>query len=102
AWEARRWTRAFPPRRSADLKKRDGRGRVVLVHWDAWYRHGLAALDPRRGRETDLESAAVAFQAQGAKRASESRQEPFAEQQGQRSEEHTSELQSRGNLVCRP
>src|SRR5438477_5436135 len=80
---AHRDQHSFPTRRSSDLAPLDGGNRAA----------GLPGL-PSGGRGTTV----------GAKRVAEALEHahaPIAFQARQRSEEHTSELQSHVNLVCR-
>src|SRR5207302_4905542 len=82
---------AFPTRRSSDLYQVVVE--QVLLHGDGVVEAVIARQD---GRKVDQRLRAVPGAARGA-----GEQLPEHERRLRRSEEHTSELQSRENLVCR-
>src|SRR5690606_40175859 len=90
---AHRYLHSFPTRRSSDLgldlARRGGRHQLVERHDDVGSQQPLD-LHRSLGREQMLRSVEMRFE-----------RDAFLAALGQRSEEHTSELQSRENLVCR-
>src|SRR5207253_11023679 len=91
---------SFPTRRSSDLNLRSRRHVTAKIGFSMSVEKKLgkargASHDSRRvGRRRFLKQAAAAAMAAGSTFAA-------AAQEKARSEEHTSELQSRGHLVCR-
>src|SRR5690625_5916485 len=103
-----RLLRSFPTRRSSDLEKTGARLSMSEIDADAgmsaWQDHTIKAI-----RESYV---AAGIPAELADKMGGNTEEfiaavtPYPEvdhyfQEGERSEEHTSELQSRGHLVCR-
>src|SRR5690606_41895830 len=80
---------AFPTRRSSDLRMTEGRTR----------RSGRA--NGRRPAKSQAVRAAAAMNGAPGRNRGTRRINPPRTPAGRRSEEHTSELQSRENLVCR-
>src|SRR5207253_10201646 len=85
---------SFPTRRSSDLQLRNGfaqrhPGDSFVQAQSAISQQGFKLAGPRFLNVFDL------------KREKASLREEYGGEFGQRSEEHTSELQSRGHLVCR-
>src|SRR5690606_41387019 len=87
---------SFPTRRSSDLRIE---GTPVLAPGASRMRRSTAArLDPDSGSLSELDLTAGSTLIVSFDDDSEDRRTTYS---GERSEEHTSELQSRENLVCR-